>query len=56
MLFLIDANGVPSVAKMVQVRSHIAAPPPTVLPVSPTDGATGVSRTAPIVARSSIKR
>ena len=49
MLFLIDANGVPSVAKMVRVGSATVPPPPKVFLVSPTEGATGVSRTAPIV-------
>ena len=49
MLFLIDANGVPSVAKMVRVGSATVPPPPKVFLVSPAEGATGVSRTAPIV-------
>jgi hypothetical protein len=45
MLFVIGANGVPSVAKMVRVGS-----PPAVSVVSPSDGATGVARTTTVVA------
>ena len=50
MLFLVDANGVPSVAKMVRVGSANVPPPPTVSLVSPTVDATGIPRTTPIVA------
>jgi hypothetical protein len=45
MLFVIGADGVPSVARMVRVGS-----PPTVSFVSPTEGATGVPRITPVVA------
>jgi Galactose oxidase-like, Early set domain/Bacterial Ig domain len=37
MLFIIDANGVPSVARMVSVQGNL---PPTILLTQPTDGAT----------------
>ncbi len=45
MLFVIGADGVPSVARMVRVGSA-----PTVSSVSPTNGANGVARTTPVVA------
>jgi hypothetical protein len=45
MLFVIGADGVPSVAKMVRVGT-----PPTVAVVSPTEGATGVARMTSVVA------
>jgi Domain of unknown function (DUF1929)/Bacterial Ig-like domain len=45
MLFVIGADGVPSVARMVRVGSA-----PTVSFVSPTDGATGIARTTTVVA------
>ena len=45
MLFVIGADGVPSVAKMVRVGSA-----PTVSSVSPTNGANGVARTTSVVA------
>jgi hypothetical protein len=45
MLFVIGADGVPSVARMVRVGT-----PPTVAFLSPTEGATGVARITPVVA------
>lgn len=47
MLFVIDDAGVPSVARIVNVR---AAAPPTVSSVSPTRGESGVARTTPVSA------
>jgi Domain of unknown function (DUF1929)/Bacterial Ig-like domain len=45
MLFVIGADGVPSVAKMVRVGSA-----PTISSVTPNQGATAVARTTPVVA------
>jgi hypothetical protein len=45
MLFVIDGNGVPSVAKMLSVGT-----PPTVTFVQPTEGASAVARTTEVVA------
>jgi hypothetical protein len=51
MLFVVDADGVPSVAKMVQVGGATDPTPPTIASVSPLDGATGVGPSSNVVIR-----
>ena len=43
MLFIIDANGVPSVAKIMSVGAPADTTPPTVAAATPTNGAANVS-------------
>ena len=50
MLFVIDGNGVPSVAKIVNVGGATPPAPPAVSSVSPAGGATGVARTTTVSA------
>jgi hypothetical protein len=52
MLFLVDTNGVPSVASFVRlpIPDPSAPPSPTVTSKSPADGATGVAPSAPVSA------
>ncbi|HEV8687461.1 MAG TPA: galactose oxidase-like domain-containing protein [Gaiellaceae bacterium] len=56
MLFLVDANGVPSVASFVRlpIPDPSAPPAPTVTSRSPVDGATGVATTAQVSATFSV--